>query len=79
MGRTKLRQQYRENCENIHPLYLEKLISCYFFLNKYSKELHDHGVGIHRRREDFLKKKKRCNVAFELHKGMSEIFITVKI
>ena len=61
--------------------YLEKRIPCYIYriLNKYSKELFDYGVGIHRRREDFLTTtKKRCNVPFELHKGMSEIVITVK-
>ena len=53
-----------------------KLISFYCFLHKYSKELFDYGVGIHRQKEDFLKK--GCNVPFELHKGMSMIIITVK-
>ena len=28
-------------------------------LNEYSKELFDYLVGIHRRKEDFLKKKKK--------------------
>ena len=47
---------FRDNCENIHTFYLEKLISCYYFLNKYLKELFDYDVGIHRRKEDFKKK-----------------------
>ena len=62
---------------SIHTFYLEKLISCYCFLNKSSKELFDYVVGIHRHKEDFLKKKK-CNVPFELHKGMQNIIIIVK-
>ena len=62
---------------SIHTFYLEKLISCYCFLNKSSKELFDYVVGIHRHKEDFLKKK-RCNVPFELHKGMQNIIIIVK-
>ena len=40
----------------------------YCFVNEYSKELSDYGVGIHRRKEDFLKKKKGCNVPCELHR-----------
>ena len=40
----------------------------YCFVNEYSKELSDYGVGIHRRKEDFFfKKKKGCNVPCELH------------
>ena len=39
--------------------------------------MNDYAVGIHRRKEDFLKKK-RCKVSFELQKGMSTIIITVK-
>ena len=39
----------------------------YCFVNEYSKELSDYGVGIHRRKEDFLKKK-GCNVPCELHR-----------
>ena len=77
MVRTKLQKQYRDNCENIHTFYLEKLISSYCFLNKYLKELFDYGVGIHRRKEDFFPKK-RCNLPFELNKGMSKIIVTVK-
>ena len=77
MVRTKLRKQYRDNCETTHTFYWEKLISSYCFLNKYSKELFDYGVGIHRRKEDFLPKK-RCNLPFELNKGMSKIIITVR-
>ena len=34
-------------------LYLEKLLSCYCFLNKYSKELFDYGVGFHDERKTF--------------------------
>ena len=44
-------------------------------LNKDSKELFGYGMGIHRRKEDFLKLKKGCN---ESLKGMSKIIITVK-
>ena len=62
---------------SIHTFYLEKLISCHCFLNKSSKELFDYVVGIHKHKEDFLKKK-RCNVPFELHKGMQNIIIIVK-
>ena len=62
--------------ENIHTFYLEKRISCYCFLNKCSKELFDYGVGIHRQKEGFLKKKKKV-VPFELHDLVSKI-ITVK-
>ena len=47
------------------------------FLNKYSKGLFDYFLGIHRQKEDFSKKK-RCNVPFELHKGMPKIIIIVK-
>ena len=54
------------------------LFLCYCFLNKYSKELFDYGVDIHRRKEDFLNiKKMYCPVRFELHKGMSKIIIPV--
>ena len=36
-------------------------------------------VFTHKRKEDFLKKKKRCNVPFELLKGpMSKIITTLK-
>ena len=42
-----------------------------------NQQLSDYGLGIHRRKED-LKKKERCNVPFEVHKGMSKIIITVK-
>ena len=76
MVRTKLQTQYRDNCENTHTFYLEKLISSYCLLNKYSKELFDYSVGIHRRKEDFLPKK--SNLPFELNKGMSKIIVTVK-
>ena len=45
------------------------LFLCYCFLNKYSKELFDYGVDIHRRKEDFLNiKKMYCRVRFELHR-----------
>ena len=53
------------------------LFLCYYFLNKYSKELFDYGVDIRRRKEDVLSIKKRCTVRFELHKGMSKIIIPV--
>ena len=54
----------RYYCENGHTFYLEKLISSHCFLNKYSKDFFDNGVGIHRRKEDL---KKSCNVPFELY------------
>ena len=41
-----------------------------------NQQLSDYGLGIHRRKEDF--KKKRCTAPFELLKGMSKIIITVK-
>ena len=34
---------------------MEKLISSHCFLNKYSKDFFDNGVGIHRRKEDLKK------------------------
>ena len=37
----------------------------YCFVNEYSKELSDYGVGIQRRKEDFFFKKKGCNVPCE--------------
>ena len=60
----------RLNCENIHTYYLEKLISSYCFLNKHSKELFDCGVGIHPRKEDFMKKKKKKKKIFHLYFGL---------
>ena len=60
------------HCENIHIFYLEKLISYYCFFVFFN-----YGVGIHKRKEDFLKKK-GCNVPLKLHKGMAKIIITVK-
>jgi len=57
--REYIEQQYEVmiyNCENIHTFSLEKLISSRCFLNKYSKDLFDNGVDIHRRKEDFKKK-----------------------
>ena len=54
----------------------------YCFVNEYSKELSDYGVGIHRRKEDFLKKKKRDVMYLVsyigIHKEMSKIIITFK-
>ena len=53
----------------------------YCFVNEYSKELSDYGVGIHRRKEDFLKKKRDVMYLVSyigLHKGMSKIIITFK-
>ena len=50
----------------------------YRIFNKYSKELFDYGVGIHKTKERLSEKKKRCNVPFELYKGMSKIIISVK-
>ena len=35
----------RYYCENSHTFYLEKLISSHCFLNKYSKDFFDNGVG----------------------------------
>ena len=75
MYRTWAVRRY-DDIVKIFTLYLEKLISCYCFLNKYSKEFFYHVVGIHKRKEDF--EKKRCNVPFELRKGISKIIITVK-
>ena len=59
-------------------------ISCHSFLNKYSKKLFDYCVGIHRRKEDFLKKKnvhvmnllsyiKECQRSLQLLKNKSRI------
>ena len=46
----------------------------YCFVNEYSKELSDYGVGIHRRKEDFffLKKKDVMYLVshIRIHKGM---------
>ena len=36
-----------------------------------------YGVGIHKRKEDFLKKK-GCNIPFKLLKGMAKFIVTVK-
>ena len=33
----------------------------------FKRIMFDYDVGTHRQKEDFLKKKKRCNVPFELH------------
>ena len=50
----------------------------YCFLNQYSKELFDDGVGIYRRKEDFLKKKDVICIFWVTYWGMSKINITVK-
>ena len=36
---------------------LQWVITCYCFLNKYSKQLFNYAAGIHRRKEDFLKER----------------------
>ena len=40
-------------------LHLEKRISCYCFLNKYSKEVFDYGAGIHAQAKGRLFEKKK--------------------
>ena len=53
----------------------------YCFVNEYSKEFSDYGVGIRRRKEDFLKKKRDVMYLvsyIRIHKGMSKIIITFK-
>ena len=45
-------------CKHPHLLFGENyFMTCYCFLKRYSKELFDFGVGIHRRNEHFLEKK----------------------
>ena len=62
---------------SIHNFLFGETYFMLLLLNKSSKELFDYVVGIHKHKEDFLKKK-RCNVPFELHKGMQNIIIIVK-
>ena len=59
-----------DKCENIHTFYLEGSISCYWSLNKNSKELFDY--DIHQRKDDILKK--RCNLQCTLKSYKKKCF-----